>query len=79
MLDIAAQHPNVMDDPAPIATFENFGDSSLDLVLRAWLPDLNNRLSTITELHTQILQAFNEQGITVPFPQREVTLIQPPD
>ncbi len=79
MLDIAAQHPNVMDDPAPIATFENFGDSSLDLVLRAWLPDLNNRLSTITELHTQILQAFNEQGITIPFPQREVTLIQPPD
>ncbi len=75
MLRIAQEHPNVMAEPAPIATFENFGDSSLDLILRAYLPDLDNRLRTITEIHTQILRSFAEAGINIPFPQREVKVL----
>lgn len=75
MLRIAREHPNVMDDPGPIATFESFGDSSLDLVLRAYLPDMDNRLGTVTEIHTQILKAFDEVGINIPFPQREVKML----
>jgi len=74
MLQIAHQHPNVLEDPGPIATFEKFGDSALNLVLRAYLPDMNNRLGTITELHTRINVAFAAEGITIPFPQREVHL-----
>ncbi len=75
MLQIAEQHPNVLDDPSPVATFENFGDSSLNLVLRAYLPDMENRLHTITELHTQIHRSFAEEGINIPFPQREVRVL----
>lgn len=75
MLKIAAEHPNIMDDPGPMATFENFGDSSLDLVLRAYLPDMDNRLSTINDLHTKIHKAFAEEGIDIPFPQREVRML----
>jgi len=72
MLDVARNHPNVMSDPGPITTFENFGDSALDLVLRAYLPNLDNRLGTTTELYTQINLRFAEEGISIPFPQRDV-------
>ena len=79
MLEVARNHPGVMNDPAPITTFENFGDSSLDLVLRAYLPDLDNRLTTTTDLHTQINHRFAEEGISIPFPQRDLHVqIEPP-
>jgi len=75
MLQLAQEHPNVLEDPAPIATFESFDDSSLGLILRAYLPDLNNRLTTITELHTKIHEAFAEAGIQIAFPQREIRVL----
>ena len=72
MLRIAAEHPNVIDEPSPIATLDGFGDSALNLTLRAYLPDLNSRLSTISELHTRINTAFAKAGIEIPFPQRDI-------
>lgn len=72
MKEIAEQHDNVLEDPAPILAFENFGDNSLLLTLRAYLPSMENRLRTITELHTEINNRFNEAGIVIAFPQRDV-------
>jgi hypothetical protein len=72
LLDAAADHPGVLDDPTPMATFEQFADSSLNLVLRAYLPDLDNRMGTITDLHTEISQRFAAAGIEIAFPQRDV-------
>jgi len=74
LLNAAQEHPNVLEDPAPIATFEGFGDSALNFLLRCYLPNLDNRLVTITELHTAIDQAFRKAGITIAFPQRDVHL-----
>lgn len=72
LLGIAEEHPEIMDDPAPLATFEGFGDSTLNLVLRAYLPTLDNRLGIITELHTLIDEKFSEAGIEIAFPQLDV-------
>jgi len=74
LLDAARKHPLILDEPPPGAIFDGFGDSSLDLVLRCFLPDLNNRLSVVHELHTQINGAFAEAGLEIPFPQRDVNL-----
>ncbi|MHC4176968.1 MAG: mechanosensitive ion channel domain-containing protein [Planctomycetota bacterium] len=74
MLDVAADHPVVLEDPAPMATFEQFADSSLTLILRAYLPDLDNRLRTITELHTEIGKRFAAAGIEIAFPQQDLHL-----
>ena len=74
LLNVANDHPRILDDPAPIASFDQFGDSSLNLVLRAYLPDLNHRISTITELHTENKKRFEAAGIEIPFPQRDVHL-----
>jgi potassium efflux system protein len=70
----AEKHPLIMTDPAPIATFQGFGDSCLDLVLRCYLPDFANRLETTHELHTQIKKSFEDEGIEIAFPQLDLHL-----
>jgi len=70
----AHEHPEVLADPAPIITFEGFGDSALTLVLRCYLANLNNLLRTVSDLHLGILEKFRAAGITIAFPQRDVHL-----
>lgn len=72
LLESARNHPTVLKDPAPLATFEGFGDNSLNLVLRAFLPSLENRLQIIHELHTAINQAFRKANLEIAFPQRDL-------
>lgn len=79
MMQICREFPNVLQEPAPSVTFEGFGDNTLNLVLRAFLNSLDNRLATIHELHQQIYQAFNEAGIEIAFPQRDLHLRSLPE
>ncbi|MEX1224296.1 MAG: mechanosensitive ion channel domain-containing protein [Pirellulales bacterium] len=69
---VIESHPEVMNDPPPLITFELFGDSTLNFVCRIYLPSLDNRLQTIHELHMQIDQAFRDAGIEIAFPQRDL-------
>ena len=74
LLDIAHDHPLVLDDPAPMAVFDQFSESALMLILRAFLPDMDNRVGTITDLNTEIAKRFAQAGIEIPFPQRDLNL-----
>ncbi len=74
LLDVAARHPTIVDEPPPMATFDEFADSSLLLTLRAYLPDMDNRLKTITDLHTEIDKRFAAAGIEIAFPQLDMHL-----
>ncbi|VGO23452.1 putative MscS family protein.1 [Pontiella sulfatireligans] len=74
MLEVASNHPMVLDDPSPMATFEEFAGSSLTLCLRAYLPNIESRLSTTTELHSEINKKFAQAGIVIAFPQRDLHL-----
>ncbi|MFM7835477.1 MAG: hypothetical protein ACKPJD_27080, partial [Planctomycetaceae bacterium] len=56
------------------ASFEGFGDSTLNLVLRCYLPNLDHRLKAITELHAAIHERFAAEGIEIAFPQRDLHL-----
>lgn len=69
---VVEEHPETLDDPAAMITFESFGDSTLNLTVRCYLPNLEKRLLTIHELHTAINQRFNEAGIEIAFPQRDL-------
>jgi potassium efflux system protein len=66
LLKAAHDHPAVLRDPEPSASFEEFGESSLKLVLRCFLPNLTERTRVIHELHTAINRSFGEHGIEIP-------------
>jgi potassium efflux system protein len=74
MLEAAQENENVLDDPNPVVSFDAFGDNALTLVLRSYLGAMDNRLATITALHTAINHKFNASGINISFPQRDVHL-----
>ncbi len=74
LLKIAGENEFIMKDPAPMASFEGFGDSSLNLVLRCYLPNLENRLAVVHDLHMKIHNLFQAEGIEIPFPQRDLNV-----
>jgi potassium efflux system protein len=74
LLQICKDHPLTMSDPGPNVTFEAFGDNTLNFVVRTYLPDLDNRLSVIDALHTNIDRAFREANIEIAFPQQDLHL-----
>ncbi len=72
LLQIAEAHPGVLRDPLPQAIFESFGESSLNLGLRVYLPNLENRLQVMTELNLEIERRFRAAGIKLAYPQRDL-------
>lgn len=69
---ICQDHPSVLKDPPPAATFEGFGESTLKFVVRCFLGTLDSRRDVIHELHSQIDRDFRNAGIDLAFPQRDL-------
>lgn len=74
LLEAARQQSHVLPEPSPSATFEGFSDTGLKLALRCFLPNLENRGSTIHALHTTIDQKFRAAGIEGAFGDMRVRL-----
>lgn len=72
ILKTVTSHPNILTDPPTSVTFEQFADSSLSFVVRGFLASMDNRLTTIHELHIQIHKVLKEAGIEIAFPQRDI-------
>ena len=75
LLSIAEENDDVVKGgymPKPKVLFRAFGDSSLDFELRVFLHNVDNRLSIISDLNFAIDKAFREEGIEIPFPQRDL-------
>ncbi len=72
LLACADQHPDLLKRPAPQVLFREFGDSSLNFELRFFLREIDNLLRVSSELHFAIKKAFDEAGIEIPFPQRDL-------
>ncbi len=72
--EAALEHPNVLSDPEPLVTFEQFGDNALVLGLRCFVPELDLRLKVQTDLMRTINHKFKEAGIVIAFPQRDLHL-----
>jgi potassium-dependent mechanosensitive channel len=70
--EAATAHPLVLNDPEPLATFDAFGDSTLNLTLRCFLLGYDKRLQTIHEINTTINDKFASAGLEIAFPQTDV-------
>ncbi len=74
MLRLAVDHPLIVAEPAPFVTFEGFGDSTLNLIIRCYIAikDMPSRIRVIDELNTAIDREFKLSKIEIAFPQRDL-------
>jgi small-conductance mechanosensitive channel len=70
----AKENPDVLSYPPPNSIFTGFGNSSIDFELRVWIQTIDDRLKVYSELGVQIDRLFREEGIEIPFPQRDLHL-----
>jgi len=73
LLACASEQVNVVNYPyAPRVRWLQFGDSSLDFQLIAFISDIDNAATVRSDLHFAIFKAFKDAGIVIPFPQRDL-------
>ncbi len=67
----------ICQDPAPQVGIEAFGDSGITLGVRIWLPT-ERYYDLLYRANLAMFNALKAEGIEIPFPQREVRLLNPP-
>jgi len=73
LLHVADNHERVLKYPQPNVLFVNFGDSSLDFELRLWINDPQEGIENVrSAMRFEIWKVFKENGIEIPFPQRDL-------
>lgn len=74
----AASLPRVLVEPEPSVLLTRFADSGIDLELGFWIADPEQGTGNVrSEVSLAVWRSFREQGIEIPFPQREVRVLKP--
>ncbi len=78
MVEAGQAHPRVLADPPPKAFLSAFADSGVNLELGFWISDpQEGTLGVKSDVNLAIWHAFQKAGIEIPYPQREVRLLNP--
>lgn len=73
MLAVAGDTQRVLKEPKPVCLVTGLGDNAINLELRAWINDPQNGVAQVKNvLFRGILQRFRENGVEIPYPQRDV-------
>jgi small-conductance mechanosensitive channel len=64
----------VAKEPKPKVMFRVFGESSVDLQVRVWIKNARKRMDTISEITDKVKEAFDQHGIEIPYPRRDITI-----
>jgi small-conductance mechanosensitive channel len=76
LLKAAEGHPRVLRAPPPTSRVIKFDDSGIALELRFWIQDPEDGVNNVrSDLHLEIWDLFEQAGITIPYPQRDLHLV----
>ena len=78
LLDCADRHEKISKTTKPFVRFKDFGDSSLDFQLFFWTTETFQVENIKSEIRYEINALFKEQGVQIPFPQRDVHIKSEP-
>lgn len=74
LMDIVSSNANILKSPGPSVFLLGFGPDSIDFEIRGILRDVNSITSTRSEINFEILRRFAQEGIEIPFGQRDITI-----
>jgi small-conductance mechanosensitive channel len=75
LVEAAQTQPRVLADPAPAAFITGLGADGVDLEVGFWIPDPEEgTLAVRSAIARLLLQRFKDEGIEIPFPQRDVRI-----
>ncbi|MCG6887170.1 MAG: mechanosensitive ion channel [Proteobacteria bacterium] len=75
LADIVSADDRIMSEPAPVIAVSELADSSVNLIVRPWVKT-SEYWDVYFDLMEKIKQTFDAEGISIPYPQRDVHLIQ---
>lgn len=75
LAEVVSAHPSVLDEPETMIKLHELGDSSVNFIVRPWV-NRDDYWDTYWDLMRAVKLRFDEEGISIPFPQRDVHLIK---
>lgn len=73
MLEAASAHPRVHPDPAPSVWLHAFGDSAIQFEIQLWIDDPEAGVGNVrSDVLKRIWALFNQHGVHLPYPQRDL-------
>ncbi|HEY5673273.1 MAG TPA: mechanosensitive ion channel domain-containing protein [Malonomonas sp.] len=72
--DILSKHENVLPEPLPVIGLLQLADSSVNFAVRPWVKT-ENYWPTLFSLQEEIKLRFDAEGVTIPFPQRDLHIV----
>ena len=76
LIEAVSTHPEVISSPEPKVVFTDFGDSSLNFKIVFTLNDSFKAQFPKSDIRFEIDKLFRENNVTIPFPQRDIHIIQ---
>jgi len=74
ILNIADGIEWIAKEPKPKVVVRLFGESSVDLQVRVWIKNARKRMDTISEVTDKVKEAFDQHGIEIPYPKRDIII-----
>jgi len=73
--EVMAEDDRILPEPAPVVGLMSLGESSVDFVVRPWVKS-ENYWPVLFDLNERMKKRFDAEGISIPFPQRDVHIIE---
>ncbi|MFQ5498386.1 MAG: mechanosensitive ion channel family protein [Candidatus Zixiibacteriota bacterium] len=75
LVDILATDDRILEDPSATVVVKELGDSSVNFAVRPWVKSADY-WSVLCDLNERVKLAFDEKGISIPYPQHDVHMYQ---